>query len=115
MLRMGKKSWAHQELCRKRVKEYAALLSGEEIRVVIESRGMEPVFVGADLEGGRLLWVLDNEVFDRYEIMAEMNEDLVWEYAVRRYAFVHDYRRFEGMKDLEDYVGHLNREKYAWP
>ncbi|HEY9285483.1 MAG TPA: hypothetical protein VIP46_18665 [Pyrinomonadaceae bacterium] len=112
---MGRKSWAHQELSPKRVKKYAALLSAEDLRVEIESRGMEPVFVGSDFESGQLLWVLDNDVFNRYEVMVEINEDMVWEYAVRRYVFENEYRKFEDMKDLEDYVDHLNREKHLRP
>jgi hypothetical protein len=47
---MRARSWAHQELSRKRIKQYAAALSGEEIRADIESLGEEPVFVGVDVE-----------------------------------------------------------------
>ena len=109
------RSWAHQELSRKKVKKYAATLPGDEISALIESRGAEPVFVGSDVESGQIFWVLNDGVINQYRIMAEINEDMVWEYAVKRHVFEHEYRKFEGMKDLEAYVVYLNRERDTHP
>jgi hypothetical protein len=43
------------------------------------------------------------------------HEAEVCEYALKRYVFEHEYRKVERLKDLEDYVKDLNREKYARP
>lgn len=45
--------------------------------------------------------------------MVEIDEDMVWAYAVKKYVFENGCGKFEGVKDLESYVADLKREKYA--
>lgn len=118
MKEIGKneKNWAHQDLSKKKIKKYAATLTDDEVRDVVEShlkRGLIPVIVGSEVESGLRVAILDNQVVREFQIMLEWSDDSVWHYAITRYVFERGFQRFSSMDDLEAHVKQLTAEKYG--
>lgn len=113
---MVEKSWAHQDLPHKKVKKYAATLTEDEVRSVVDAdvkQGLVPVIVGSELESCQRYAIQDIEGWREFRIMGEMNDDPVWDYAVTKYVFEHGFQRFESISALESYVQQLTVQKYG--
>lgn len=113
---MMEKSWAHRDLPRKKVKKYAATLTEDEVRSVVDAdakQGLVPVIVGSELESCQRYAIQDCQVWREFRIMDEMNDDPVWDYAVTEYVFKHGFQRFGSINALESYVQQLTAQKYG--
>src|SRR5262245_42893247 len=113
---MSGKLRLHQQLTRKQVKKYAATLTEEEVRGAVDELvkcGLEPVIAGSDLETCMRVSIFDNPRLREFVILASLEDDPVWSYAITKYVFEHGFPRFATVETLNAHLTRLTEEKYG--